>query len=321
MRRWDFLSVLCGVAAAPPLLVCAQQAIPTVGVMSGVSSRRESTFAEGFVRYMKELGWEEGRNYHMFFVWTEPHSDQDPARVSELIAQGANVIVVFGNRGIEVALRASATIPIVGMTDDLVKSGFAVSMTHPGGNLTGISLLTSELDLKRLELLQEAVPAAKRIGVLADPATKPSRTQFDEAAHKLSLELVVVDVRNREELAQGLDALGSAHIDAVNVLASPILNNARMFIVERLNQMRLPAIYEWPETAEEGGLLGYGTRAQLALRQVFGLVAKILRGSRPQDLPIEQPAKFDFVVNLKTAKEIGLTIPPSILFRADEVIE
>jgi putative tryptophan/tyrosine transport system substrate-binding protein len=203
---------------------------------------------------------------------------------------------------------------------------FAVSMTHPGGNLTGISLLTSELDLKRLELLHEAVPAAKRIGVLADPAiadpaTEPSRTQFDEAAHKLSLELVIVDVRNREELAQGLDALGSAHIDAVNVLASPILNNARGFIVERLNQMRLPAIYEWPETAEEGGLLGYGTRNQLALRQVFGLVARILRGARPQDLPIEQPAKFDFVVNLKTAKEIGLTIPPSILFRADKVIE
>jgi putative ABC transport system substrate-binding protein len=270
---------------------------------------------------MKELGWEEGRNYHMLFVWREPHSDQDPMRVGELIAQGVNVIVVFGNRGIEAALRASTTIPIVGMTDDLVKSGFAVSMTHPGGNLTGVSLLTTALDLKRLELLHEAVPTAKRIGVLADRAMLRSRTQFDEAAHKLSLELVVVDVRNREDLAQGLDALGSAHVDAVNVLASPILNNARGFIIERLNQMRLPAMYEWPETAEEGGLLGYGTRNQLALRQLFGLVAKILRGARPQDLPIEQPAKFDFVVNLKTAKVLGLTIPGSILARADEVIE
>jgi putative tryptophan/tyrosine transport system substrate-binding protein len=136
------------------------------------------------------------------------------------------------------------------------------------------------------------------IGVLADPTRTATRTQFDEAAHKLSLELVVV-----------------------NVLASPILNNACGYIVERLNQMHLPAIYEWPETAEEGGLLGYGTRLQLALRQVFGLVAKILRGAQPQDLPIEQPEKFDFVVNLRTAKEIDLTIPPSILFRADEVIE
>jgi putative tryptophan/tyrosine transport system substrate-binding protein len=128
-------------------------------------------------------------------------------------------------------------------------------------------------------------------------------------------------VRNREEVAQGLDSPGSAHIDAVNALASPILNNARGFIVERLNQMRLPAIHEWPETAEEGGLLGYGTRLQLALQQVFGLVAKILHGVRPQNLPIEQPAKFDFVVSLKTAKEISLTIPSSILFRADQVIE
>jgi putative tryptophan/tyrosine transport system substrate-binding protein len=270
---------------------------------------------------MKELGWEEGRDYRLLFLGAEGHSDRFPALVHDLLAQRVYMMVALGNAAIEAAKHASTRIPIVGMTDDMVKSALAASLAQPGSNTTGVSILASELDAKRLELLHEALPAAKLIGVIADPSTVLTLPQVEEAAHQLKLELVVVNARNREEVTSGLDALESAHVDAINVLASPVLHSARRMIVGRLNQGRLPAIYQWPETAEQGGLLAYGPRIQLCIRHVAGLVAKILGGARPEDLPVEQPEKFDFVVNLKTAKAIGITIPASILARADEVIE
>jgi putative ABC transport system substrate-binding protein len=326
MKRRHFLCGLgAGVAVTTPRLLRAQQqTMPTVGVVSGPVPRHLSPFADAFVRYMKELGWEEDRNYRVFFVVTEGHWDRIPgiiAQVGELVARRVDVIVVFGDASIKAAQRATTTIPIVGMADDIVKSGLVASLAKPGGNTTGVSIFASELDVKRRELLHEAVPTGKRIGVLADSTTVFTLPQLDTAARSLALELVVVSVRNREELSRGLDALEAAHVDGVNVLASPLLGGARALIIERLNQMRLPAIYQFPEMAEAGGFLGWGAREPLAFRHVAGLVAKILRGSRPEDLPIEQPAKIDLAVNLKTAKALGLTIPPSIIARADEVIE
>jgi putative ABC transport system substrate-binding protein len=211
------------------------------------------------------------------------------------------VIVVLGDPSIKAAQRATTTIPIVGMADDMVKRGYAASLAKPGGNITGVSILASELDVKRLELLHVTLPAAQRIGVLADSTTISTLPQLDAAARSLALDLVVVNVRNREEVPRSLDALEAAHVDGVNVLASALLGSARALIIERLNQMRLPAIYQFPEMAEAGGFLGWGSREQLAFRHVAGLVAKILQGARPEDLPIEQPAKIDLVVNLKTA--------------------
>jgi putative ABC transport system substrate-binding protein len=231
------------------------------------------------------------------------------------------VIVALGNQAIQAAQLATTSIAIVGMADDLVKSNLAASMAHPGSNTTGVSILASELDVKRLELLYQAIPDAKRIGVIVDPTTIPTRPQLEKAADELKVKLIMVTARNSEEVAHGLDALKSTHVDGVNVLASPILYVWFPLINERLNGARLPAIYQWPEQAEMGGLFAYGPRVQLCQEHLVGLVDKILRGTRPQDLPIEQPSKFDFVVNLKTAKAIGLTVPPSLLARADEVIE
>jgi putative tryptophan/tyrosine transport system substrate-binding protein len=208
------------------------------------------------------------------------------------------------------------------MASDMVRTGLAASMARPGGNLTGVNILASELDVKRLEILHEAVPAAKRIGALALPDRGVENLpELETAARQLDLELVVISVRRVDELAGGFDALQSARVDAVNVLASPVVAGARASIIERLNPARLPAIYEFPEIAEQGGFLGYGPRVELGFRLMSRLASKILRGARPEDLPIEQPDRFDLVVNLKTAEALGVKVPPSLLVQADKVIE
>jgi putative tryptophan/tyrosine transport system substrate-binding protein len=307
---------------AMPCFVRAQQAMPMVGVVTPASATT-TQFPPPFLRAMREFGWEEGRNYRVSFLYAEGQNDRFPLLVGELVGQRVNVIVALGDPVVEAARHATTTISIVGTSADMVKGGFVASMTHPGGNITGVNFFAREMDVKKLELLHETLPDAKRIGLLLDPVLS-WRPQLDDAARKLNLELVVVipQAGSREEVAHSLDALESGHIDAVSVAsASPTLAPLRRLIVERLNRAHLPAIYETPETAAEGGLLAYGPRLQLIIRHVAGLVTKILNGARPEDLPIEQPEKIDLVVNLKTAKALGITIPPSILTRADEVIE
>jgi putative ABC transport system substrate-binding protein len=203
----------------------------------------------------------------------------------------------------------------------MVGSGLAASMPRPGGNTTGVSILASELDVKRLEILHEYVPQARRIAVLGDPTTISTRPQLVSGARDLGVELVWFEAGDSKELGRALDAIATANVEAVNVLASPVLNNFHRPIVERLRDARLPAIYQWPEIAEDGGLLAYGPRILLCYRYVVSLVDKVLRGAKPADLPIEQPTKFELSVNLKTAGAIGLTISPTLLLRADEVIE
>jgi putative tryptophan/tyrosine transport system substrate-binding protein len=340
MRRREFISAIAGAAVWPLQARAEQPAIgvlshgprsaveipveaqtmPTVGVVSFASSTT-TQFPKPFLRRMNQLGWEEGRSYQALFRWAEGHIDRFPGLIDELVTERVNVLVALGEPALKAARAATGVIPIVGMAGDMVMTGFAASMGRPGGNATGVSLQTNELDVKRLQLLHEAVPAARRIGVLADPAALSTRPQLEEAAHDLDLGLVVVNAGNPEEVTDGLHSLESAHVDAVNVLASPFFATVRQAIIERLNRARLPAIYHFPEEARQGGLLGYGVRLDAAIEQVAGLVAKILRGARPEDLPVENAEKIDLVVNLKTAKSIGLTIPPLFLAQADEVIE
>jgi putative ABC transport system substrate-binding protein len=191
----------------------------------------------------------------------------------------------------------------------------------PGGNTTGVSILASELDVKRLEILHEFVPQARRIAVLVDTTTISTRAQLASAARNLGVELVPFEAQSPDEISRMLDAIATAKVAAVNVLASPLLNLARLQIIERMRVYRLPAIYQWPESGEDGALLAYGPRQVLCYRHVVSLVDKVLRGAKPADLPIEQPSKFELMVNLKTASALDMTISPALLLRADEMIE
>jgi putative tryptophan/tyrosine transport system substrate-binding protein len=271
---------------------------------------------------MKQFGWEENRNYRSVFLFAEGHIDRIPVLMDELLAEKVNVIVAPGEASIQAAQRATKTIPIVGLSADMVRTGLAASMARPGGNLTGVRVLSSELDVKRLGILHEAVPAAKRIGVLALPDRSfDTLPELETAARQLDLELVVISIRRTDELAQGLEALQSARVHAVNVLAASVVVAERSSIIEALNRARLPAIYHFPELAEQSGFLGYGPRLEVSYQLVSRFVSNILRGARPEELPIEQPDRFDLVVNLKTADALGVTVPPALLVQADKVIE
>jgi ABC-type uncharacterized transport system substrate-binding protein len=320
VKRREFITLL-GSAAAWPLAARAQQGrLPVVGVLRP-SAKDAEPFVEPFRRYMKAIGWEEGRNIRFLFAWMEGRNERAPLLAGDFVAQNVDLIVTFGDPAIRAAQRATQSIPIVGMTDDMVGSGLVASLARPGGNTTGVSILAPELNVKRLELLHEFVPQARRIAVLADPSTISTHAQLTSAARDLGVELVVFEVQNPDQISGPLDAIAAAKVEAVNVLASPQLYGARYLIIERLRNARLPAIYQFPEAAEEGGLLSYGPRLLLCFRHVVSLVDKVLRGAKPADLPIEQPSKFELVVNLKTASALDMTISPALLLRADEVIE
>ena len=321
-QRREFITLLAGAAAAWPVLARAQQSrLPVVGVLR--PNRRDvlETFAEPFRRYMKAIGWEDGRNVRFLFVWTDGLSERAPALAGEFVAQNVDLIVTFGDPATRAAQHATAAIRIVAMTDDMVGSGLVASLARPGGNTTGVSILASELDVNRLEVLREFVPLARRIAILADTTTISTRSQLASAARDLHVEPVWFEAGSPEELSRALDALTAAKVDAVNVLASPLLNFWRLQIIDWMRDARLAAVYQWPESVQDGGLLAYGPRNLLCYRHVVSLVDKVLRGAKPADLPIEQPTKFELAVNLKTAGAIGMTIPPTLLLRADEVIE
>jgi putative tryptophan/tyrosine transport system substrate-binding protein len=322
MRRRDFIKVVAGSAMTWPLAAHAQQGdLPLVGVLRPNPKDVGESFAEPFRRYMKAIGWEEGRNVRFLFVWMEARNERAPVLAGELVAQNVNLIIPFGDPAIGAVQRATHTVPIVGMTDDMVGSGHVMSLARPGHNTTGVSILASELDVKRLELLYEFVPQARRIAVLADSTTISTRAQLAPAANNLGVELVRFEVSSPDEIGGALDAMAAAKVEAVNVLASPLLNASRLRIIDWMRNSRLPAVYQWPESAEDGGLLAYGPRISLCYRILVSIVDKVLRGANPADLPVEQPVKFELVVNLKAASAIGMTIAPVLLLRADEVIE
>jgi putative tryptophan/tyrosine transport system substrate-binding protein len=322
MRRIGLAVVLAIGLLGAPLAVAAQQGrVPVIGVIRNGSKTMNEVFASRFGQGMQALGWEDGRNVRYIFMWAEGRDDRFPALAADLVARPVDVIIVFGDPAIRAAQLATSTIPIVGLADDMVGSAFAASMARPGGNITGVSILAGELDAKRLALLHELVPHARRIGVLADPTTVRNVPQVEKVARDLGIDPVIRPVKNREEIGRALDAMIAARVGAVNVLASPVLDLLRGFIIDRVRQARLPAIYQWPETAGDGGLVSYGPRRLLAYQQMTRFVDKILKGAKPADLPIEQPTTFELVINLKTAQALDLTIPPSLLGRADQIIE
>jgi putative ABC transport system substrate-binding protein len=235
-----------------------------------------------------------------------------------------DVILALGEYAIRPAQRATATIPILASADDMVGSGFVNSLARPGGNTTGISILATELDGKRQEILTEAVPGLRRIAVLADSkiTALPQLKALQEAARERGVDLSIHQITRPEEIAAAIDAAKASDVAALNVLASPVLARSRPIIMQRVAALRLPTIYQWPEAAEEGGFVAYGPRLVETFRELMTpQLVKLLRGAKAADLPIEQPTKFELVINLKTAKALGLTIPEPFLIRADKVIE
>ena len=317
MKRRIFLAT-----ALLPAVSQAQQRPPLIGVMR-VNARSVEQFAEPFRRDMTRLGWEEGRTYRTHFLWADGDTSLLPAMAAELLTAGATVIVTFGNAAVAAAQAATKQVPIVGMTDDMVSAGLAPSMARPGGNTTGISIMGHELDVKRLEILHEIAPRANRIGVVREDANavKGAIEKLENAAQSLGLTLTVVNIGTREEVARGLTALAAARVEAVQVLASAFLNSQRATFIERTREMKLPAIYEWPETVEAGGLASYAPRQSLCFRHVAVLVSKVLRGAKPADLPIEQPTIFTLAINTGAAQAIGLQVAESLLLRADLVVD
>ena len=284
----------------------------------------------GFHEGLKEAGYVEGQNVAVEYRWANGHNERLPAMASELVAKSVAVIVTGGGDAAGFAAKAAtSTIPIVIATgSDPVKKGFVPNLNRPGGNVTGASIFSYEMETKRLGLLHEAVPAAKMIAVLLDP-TNPNaalqRSDVQEAATRLGVDVVLFnvssDANTEGEIIAAFAGMAKKPAAAVLVTADPVFNSHRALLISQAAQYRLPAIYQWKEHVDAGGLISYGPNLAAMWRQCATLVVRILKGAKPADLPVEQPTRFELALNAKTAKSLGLAIPPSILVRADEVIE
>ena len=323
--RRQFIALVVGAAAMRLQPVRAQEAgrVYRLGILDGVGSRREDPKFVAFFEELRRSGFVEGQNLHVegpFFA----RDDEAPAAAAAIVAAGVDAIVVTARLGRPVQ-QGTRTIPILAVGNDLVRQGFVSSLAHPGGNTTGISILATELDGKRQELLMGLVPGARRIAALADPAvTAPERLQaLQEMARARGVEVSVALAAKPEEIVPAIDAAKASGAQALNVLASALLEDTtgRRLYIERAAALKLPAISQWPESAEAGVLAAYGPRNTEIYRQLARQLVKILRGANPADIPVEQPDRFELVINLDTAKAMGLTIPEAMLERADKVIE
>jgi putative ABC transport system substrate-binding protein len=323
LKRREFVTLLGG-AAAWPLVARAQQAesTPRIGLLWPGDAPPASPRMESFRQGLRALGFIDGQNIAIELRYAQRGLQQLPELAAELISLKVDVILAPGDFAPKVAQQATETIPIVAGGDDILGAGIVASLSRPGGNTTGLTILSPELSAKRLEILRDIIPGLSRVTALSDPTTGASQvTITTSAALSLNLKLQVLEVRRREEVAAAVRAARNSQADALNVFSSPILASLHREIIAFAAEYRLPAIYQWKEHVEAGGLVSYGPNLAAIWRQFGIIVAKLLKGVKPADLPVEQPTKFELVVNLRTAKSLDLTIPPSVLLRADEVIE
>ncbi len=328
MRRREFIALFGGAAAAWPLAAHAQDAGRTYRLGMMFPFPREARGSVGIVdALMDELrrnGFVEGQNLVVEYRAWAAHLDLTSDYAAELVKRPLDVLAAGGTVAARALQKATNTIPILAIADDMIAEGVVRSMARPEGNTTGVSILATELDGKRQEILIEAVPGLRRMAVLAgSKTTGPRELQaLQNAARAHGVELSVHRVSTVEEITIAIDAAKASDAAALNVLSSPFLYGNRQVVMQRVAALRLPAIYQWPEEAEEGGLIGYGPRIIQIFRELMTQqLVKLLRGAKPADLPIEQPTKFELVINLKTANAMGLTIPETLLARADKVIE
>jgi ABC-type uncharacterized transport system substrate-binding protein len=325
MRRREFIAGMATTAAAnaccPPLV--AQEPGRTYRIGFLIPAARDSAAIKGFFDELRLGGFIEGQNLAVVFSGFNVSNEQIAEGVAALIRAKPDVIVAGPELYVRALHTATKTIPLVSMSEDLIGAGLAASLARPGGNVTGISLLSPELDGKRLGLLIEAVPQAREMATLVDSNITPQHhlETLRDAAQSRGVTLSFRMVAKPNEIAPALDAAKAKGADAINILASPLFFVNRKQIIDQTAKLRLPAIYQWPEMAEEGGLLAYGSRFAQVYRQRARQVIKILGGAKAADVPIEQPTNFELVINLKTAKSIGHEIPAGLVLRADKVIE
>ena len=323
MRRREFITLVGGIASWP-LAARAQQAgkLPTIGFLGTATALSWSQYLAAFVQRLRELGWIEGRTVAIEVRWAEGRGERYTEIAAEFVRRKVDVIVSSGAPA-EALKQATSVIPFVFVAGDPVGTGYVATLARPGGNATGLSIQAPDLAGKRLELLREVVPGLHRLAILANVGFRAPVLEMGEAetaARAFGLDVVRLEIRRAQDIAPAFEALKS-RVEALYITTDPFINANRIGINTLANVARLPTITGVREYVEAGSLMSYGANLTALFRRAGDYVDKILRGEKPGDIPVEQPTKFDLIINLTTAKALGLTVPPTLLARADEVIE
>ena len=326
IKRREFITLLGGAAVAWPLAARAQRPtkLSTVGYLGSSTASAQSQWVAAFVQRLHELGWIEGRTLAIQYRWAEGRTERFHEIAAEFARLKVDVIVTSGTAPVMAAKQAATNVPIVfAVASDPVGNNLVASLARPGGNVTGLSILQTDLAAKKLEILREAVPSFRQLALLANvgsPASVLEKDEVEAAARTLNLNVVPVEIRRSEEIVLAFAAL-KGRAEALYVCGDALITNNRIRIITLALGARLATMYPSREHVDAGGLMSYGPNFPDLHRRAADYVDKILRGAKPADIPVEQPTKFDLVVNLTTAKALGLGVPPSILLRATEVIE
>jgi putative ABC transport system substrate-binding protein len=327
MQRREFIT-LVGALGGTVALPFATRALESEGQLRRIGVLWPGTKPpmpprmESFRQGLRNAGMIEGRDFLIEVRYARDGLQQLPELVSELIRMKVDVVQPAGDNAVRIAQLATTTIPIVANSDDMFGMGLISSLSRPGGNTTGLTILSPELNAKRLQLLKDLIPAVLRVASLWDPTTGKSQvTQTETAARSLQIKLQILEIHSAKDLVAAFEEARREQAEALNVFSSPFLASIYREIIDLAAKHRLPAIYQWKEHAEAGGLISYGPSLAGMWRQTGQIVAKVLRGANPAEYPVEQPIKFELVINLKTAKALGLNVPLPLLGLADELIE
>jgi putative ABC transport system substrate-binding protein len=308
------------ILAPPPAAEAQRSKVWRVGILEPYAAA--DPINDQIRQYLRELGYTEGGNIEIQWRHGADRTAGFAPVANDLVRRKVDAMVAIGEPAIRAAREATSTVPIIGGTDDLVGEGHVASLRRPGANVTGVSILASELNAKRLELLKQALPTASRVAILWHPATGDFHLPLlKAAAARRGIELKIYEVRRAEDLKPAFEAARAWPADALNVLASPLLHALRRQIIDQAERNRLPAIYQWEESARGGGLMSYGPIRADVYRAICVQLDRVLRGANPASLPVVQPTKFELVINLKTARTLGLTFPASLAAQADKIIE
>jgi putative ABC transport system substrate-binding protein len=322
MRRREFIKVIAGTVVALPAAAQGQQQLPTVGFM-GASASGFTTWTAAFVERLRELGWIEGRTVHIEYRWTEGRPERTAEIAAEFVRFNVSAIVTFGS-AVPAVKKATSVIPIVfALSPDPVGGGLVASLAHPGGNVTGLSNQATDAASKRVEYLREVVPHLRRLAVMLHVGFPEAVLEMGEVqvvARRLGLEVTPLEIREAEDIAPAFEGI-NAKADALYVSPDALFAASRTRLVALATGAHLPTVFSLRDYVQVGGLISYGPNVPALYGRAADLIDKILRGTKPADIPVEQPTKFNLVINLKTAKALGLTIPQTLLATADEVIE